>query len=54
MAKKAEMLIVRGDWAEVLDNYERAIELMPTVAKYKSDLQKATGLAVAAGHKVKK
>ena len=54
MAKKAELLIVRNAWEEVLDQYARAIELMPTVAKYKSDLKKATALAIADGYKVKK
>jgi len=54
MAKKAEMLVVRGAWADVIDNYTRAIELMPTVAKYRSELKKTTALAVAAGYKVKK
>jgi hypothetical protein len=54
MSKKADLLIVRNAWEEVLDQFERAIELMPTVAKYKADLKKATALAVADGYKVKK
>ena len=54
MAKKAEMLIVRGAWAEVIDNYERAIELMPRMSKYKSDLKKATEKAAANGYTVKR
>jgi len=54
MAKKAEMLIVRGAWEEVLDQYERAIELMPGVPKYRADLKKASALATADGYKVKK
>ena len=54
MAKKAEMLIVRGAWAEVIDNYERAIELMPKVGKYHRDLKKATELAASHGYQIKK
>jgi hypothetical protein len=54
MAKKAEMLIVRGAWAEVIDNYERAIELMPRMPKYKSDLKKAIEKAAANGYTVKR
>jgi len=54
MARKAEMLIVRGAWADVIDNYERAIELMPKVAKYHRDLKKATELAASHGYQVKK
>ncbi|MBJ95381.1 MAG: hypothetical protein CMP23_13040 [Rickettsiales bacterium] len=50
MSKKAEMLIVRGAWADVIDNYERAIELMPKVGKYHRDLEKARGLAAAGGY----
>ncbi len=54
MSKKAEMLIVRGAWAEVIDNYERAIELMPQAPKYKSDLKKAIEKAAANGYTVKR
>jgi tetratricopeptide (TPR) repeat protein len=48
--KQGEMLIVRGRWPEVIDNFERAVELMPNVSKYKQFLenarrQSATGAA---------
>ncbi len=53
MATKAKMLIVRGEWAEVIDNYKRAIELMPKVGKYQADLEKAKALALSSGYQLK-
>lgn len=39
--KQGEMLMVRGRWAEVIDNFERAVELMPNVPKYRQFLANA-------------
>ncbi len=38
---QGEMLMVRQQWDTVIDNFERAIELMPNVAKYRQLLQQA-------------
>ena len=38
---QGEMLMVRQQWVTVIDNFERAIELMPTVPKYRQFLQQA-------------
>ena len=39
--KQGEMLMVRHQWAQVIDNFERAIELMPGVGKYRQFLKDA-------------
>lgn len=39
--KQAEMLMVRGRWSEVIDNFERAVELMPNSPKYRQFLENA-------------
>ncbi len=38
---QGEMLMVRHQWATVIDNFERAIELMPNIPKYRQYLQQA-------------
>jgi hypothetical protein len=38
---QGEMLMVRRQWATVIDNFERAIELMPNIPKYRQYLQQA-------------
>ncbi len=43
--KQGEMLMVRNEWPEVIDNFERAIELMPGEAKYRKYLQDAKARA---------
>ena len=39
--RQGEMLLVRHKYVEAIDDFERAVELMPGVAKYKQMLQKA-------------
>ena len=46
---QGEMLMVRQQWATVIDNFERAIELMPNVAKYRQFLQQAKKKARGSG-----
>jgi hypothetical protein len=41
LARQAEMLMVRGKWDEVMDNLERALEMMPNSGKTRALLDKA-------------
>lgn len=47
--KQGEMLMVRGRWADVIDNFERAVELMPNVPKYRQFLANAQKSAAGGG-----
>ena len=39
--RQGEMMMVRGQWREAIDDLERASELMPSIAKYRQMLNKA-------------
>ena len=43
--KQGEMLMVRHEWVQVIDNFERAIELMPGEPKYRKFLADAKARA---------
>ncbi len=45
--RQGEMLMVRHKWPEVIDGFERAIELMPNVPKYRQFLKQAKSKAAS-------
>lgn len=45
--RQGEMLMVRQKWPEVIDGFERAIELMPNIPKYRQFLKQAKAKAAA-------
>jgi len=45
MARQADMLMVRNAWPQVIENLERAIELMPNVGSYRQMLKNAKARA---------